>query len=52
MQWVSPPISQRALLLLLCSYVFLAETVTLAAPAWPLYITDATLILLDMDTLL
>lgn len=32
MQWVSPPISQRALLLLLCSYVFLAETVTLAAP--------------------
>lgn len=49
---VSQPISQKALLLWPCSYVILFYPVTAAAPACPVYITDAILTLLNMDPLL
>ena len=47
---VSKTISQRAPLLWLCSDVLISDPFTLVAPAYPSYITDTALILLDMET--
>lgn len=47
---VRHPISQRALLLWPCSDVLFSDPSTLAAPAYPSYITDTALTLLYMGT--